>query len=155
MSFKPLEDIEGPIEIPFRGHTFVLPTLSWQEGLDLQQRIIDGARPSEIAQVLAGDVLDEIAKAGGSVSLIQRVAAVAIADFRFGRETAERVWEDPKVLMELNAAFNSAMRATETPSDEVATTPTRASGSGTRRKTPADHKPRSRGKSSSATGASS
>lgn len=151
MGFKPLEEIEGPIEIPFRGHVFTLPVLSYEDGVALQDRLSKGITQSELAEALTGGVLEELAQAGGSIELIQRVAAVAIADFRYGREIAERVWEDPKVLLDLNEAFRKAMA---TLSVEADTTSSRASGSGTRKK-PADHRPRSRGKSSSASGTSS
>lgn len=160
MGFKPLEEIEGPIELTLRGKTYTLPTIMWEDGVRLQQLIADGkGNYGEIVKVLLGDILTELSTDGASAQLIDRVSAVALAEWRYGRDAAERTWENPKALLELNQAILTAVldasKATETPSDEAATTPTPDSGSGTPSPTKPPKTTRSRGKKSSGTGASS
>lgn len=158
MGFKPLEEIEGPIELTLRGKTYTLPTIMWEDGVRLQQLIADGnGNYGEIVKVLLGGLLTELSADGASAQLIDRVSAVALAEWRYGRDAAERTWENPKALLELNQAIQTAItsKATETPSGEASTTPTPDSGSGTPSPTKAPKATRSRGKKSSGTGASS
>lgn len=155
MGFKPLEEIEGPIELTLRGKTYTLPVIMWEDGVRLQQLIADGnGNYGEIVKVLLGPILPELAADGASSQLIDRVSAVALAEWRYGREAAERTWEDPKALVDLNQAIQAAaLAAMGTPSAEAATTRPPARGNGTT--SPTSKGTRSRGKKSSGTGASS
>jgi hypothetical protein len=149
MGFAPLEEIEGPIELTIRGRTFTLPQVSFEDGLHLQARIAEkGLIHPEIAKVLLGPVLDELTDAGVAPALISRVVAVAVAEWRYGREAAEKAWNDPKALVELIQVERQLIEAaTRTPEPTAPTTPTPASRTSTSRTTPAKA-PRSRGKKS-------
>jgi hypothetical protein len=154
MGFAPLEEIEGPIVLPLRGREYTLPVISFEQGLALQARITEGITPGELAEALLGDVLTELAQAGASGELIQRVTMVALAEWKFGRSAAEEAWRDPKAPLELIKVIRQAYEAARTtPTAAETTTPPPASGNGTR-KTPAKATP-SRGKRSSDTGRSS
>jgi hypothetical protein len=136
MGFAPLEEIEGPIVLPLRGREYTLPVISFEQGLALQHRITEGIAPGELAAELLGDVLTDLATAGASPELIQRVTMVALAEWKFGRAAAEEAWRDPKAPLELIKVLRQAYAAAQTtPTAEETTTPPPASGSGTR-KTP-------------------
>lgn len=149
MGFAPLEEIEGPIELTLRGKTYTLPVLTMQQGLELQARIAEGITAGELAMALLGPVMTELADDGASAALVDRVAAVAIAEWQFGREAAERAWADPKSLTEQIAAYTAAIQAAARAA--ATTTPPQASGSTT--KTPKKRARRSPGPTSSGTSA--
>jgi hypothetical protein len=148
MGFAPLEEIEGPIVLPLKGREVTLPVLSLEEGVRLQNRLAEGGvTEGELASVLLGPVLPELVSAGVAAPVISRVVAVAIAEWRFGREAAEKAWADPKALVEMTQRLTAAV--------EAATTQLRASTTSTTSLKAPTKVPRSRGKKSSATGASS
>lgn len=150
MGFRPLEEIEGPIILPFRGKEFTIPPLSFEDGVRLQAAATAKTlTDAELVRTLLGPVQEELHDAGASPALIGRVTAVAIAEWKYGRDAAEKAWEDPKALgdlMQRETAILQAMAA-------AASTPSPASGTTTSSpKTPVR---RSRGKKSSPTGVSS
>jgi hypothetical protein len=148
MGFAPLEEIEGPIVLPLKGREIALPVLSLEEGVRLQAKLAAGGlTEGELADVLLGPVLPELLAAGVSAEVISRVLAVAIAEWRFGREAAEAAWKDPKALVEMTMRLTRAV--------EAAMTPPPASGTSTTSPTAPKKAPRSRGKKSSPTGTSS
>jgi hypothetical protein len=154
MGFKPLEEIEGPIVLRLRGKEYTLPTVMWDQGVQLQQRIADGMTMAELQSELLGPVLDELRADGATATLIDRVANVAYADWRLGRDAAEKAWEDPKALSEaLLAAAKAIQQITATTAGVEPSAPSPASTS-TTKKSPTPAK-RSRGKRSSAAGATS
>lgn len=154
MGFAPLEEIEGPIVLTLRGKDYTLPVISMEEGLRLQAKIVEGIAPGDLPAALLGPVLTELVEGGASPAIIDRVAMVALAEWRFGRAAAEEAWRDPKAPLQAIVALRQAYEAAlTTPSDEATTTPPPASGSGT--KSPKSRATPSRGKRSSATGHSS
>lgn len=156
MGFKPLEEIEGPVELTIRGRVFTLPQVSFEDGLHLQARIAEkGLVHPDIAKVLLGPVLQELHDAGASPALVSRVVSVAVAEWRFGRDAAEKAWNDPKALIEMIQLERQLIeQATPTPEPTASTTTSPASRTSTSRTT-ATKGQRSRGKKSSATGTSS
>jgi hypothetical protein len=157
MGFKPLEELEGPIELTLRGKTYTLPTIMWDHGVRLQQRISEGMTMLELQAELLGPVLDQLKADGATAALIDRVANVAYADWRLGRDAAEQAWADPKALTRALAEAAKAIQAltappTPTGTGEDTTTPQPGSPSTTRSPKKAA---RSRGKKSSPTGPSS
>ena len=169
MGFKPLEEIEGPIELTLRGKTYTLPTIMWEEGIKLREFAaaldFDG-----ITKVLLGadkdsphydedrNILAKMQAQGASNALIGRVSAVAYADWNLGREAAERTWEDPKALMTIVQAIQSTSaqlkaKATATHAAADATTPQPDAGNGTKTRTSPAKPKASRGRKSSPTGA--
>lgn len=155
MGFAPLEEIEGPIVLTLRGKEYTLPVVMWEDGVKLQHLIAEHAPYIEVLRVLLGPVLEDLANDGASAALINRVADVAVAEWRFGREAAEKAWMDPKAVGEMIGSLTQAILAQippTTPEAEDTTTSPPAPGTGT--KTPKTAA-RSRGRKSSPTGASS
>lgn len=154
MGFAPLEEIEGPIVLTLRGREYTLPTISMEEGLHLQAKIAEGITQGELTRILLGDTFAQLVQDGASSAIIDRIAGVAIAEWKFGRDAAEEAWRDPKALVSLIQRVALALEAAQTtPSDAATTTPPPASGNGTRK--PRSKATPSRGKRSSDTGPSS
>ena len=87
MGFKPLEEIEGPVELTIRGRTFTLPQVSFEDGLHLQAKIAErGLVHPDVAKVLLGPVLQELHDSGVTPAVISRVVSVAVAEWRFGQQ---------------------------------------------------------------------
>jgi len=144
MAFPALEELEGPITLTMRGKQYELPQLTAEQGAELHRRCIEGITEGELGAVLLGDVLTVMLTDGISLATIERVTAVALTDWRLGREAAEAVWRDPKAFTtEVMAPMvDHILAATET------LTPPPGSTSSTKPvKRPQDHK--SRGKKSS------
>ena len=133
MGFAPLEEIEGPIVLALRGKEYTLPVISMEQGINLHAMIAKGATQGEITRELLGDVLTELAHDGAAPALIVRVAGVALAEWKFGRDAAEAAWEDPKALLSRIKALQEAYEAAlTTPTAAETTTPPPASGNGTK-----------------------
>jgi hypothetical protein len=123
MSFAPLEEIEGPIELTLRGQTYTLPVLTMEEGVHLQARLLEGMTMPELAAALLGpDLLERLN--GLPAPVIERVGFVAIAEWRFGREAAQKVWRDPKALIPMMEALRKAVEAASTPQPDSMTSTT-------------------------------
>lgn len=154
MAFRDITDILGPIELPIRGKTYTLPTLTIAQGLTLRA-VLDPEDDTTLDDegfysLLLGDALEQMRADGVGPDVIARAAFVALADWQSGRPAAETLWEtglDPKVL----TTYLAQLETLSTSTAEATTTPERTPGTTTN--SPKTSRPRgSRGPRSSAAG---
>lgn len=139
------EFFTGPLALPIRGKTYVIPEVDIDLGLALTGILTGGKsefdkKPVEyLYQRLLGPVWDEMKADGVPGSIIVRVGETALADFSQGRDIARMVWRygvSPEALAAAKAATPQTQK-TATPSTRsrstaaAAKTPTPASTSGT------------------------
>lgn len=105
MGFRPLEEIIGPITLTLRGREYTLPVIMIDQGQEISRRIAEGMTLDELAKALLGDVLSELVAAAAPLEAINRVTLVSLAEWRMGREAAERVWNDSAAYREYVAAI--------------------------------------------------
>jgi hypothetical protein len=120
--FAAYEDLMPPIVLRAHGKEYELPVVGWEHGVELQRRIAERAvSEGELIQELLGrDLVAKLLADGVPDEFIDRVGAVAFADWKFGRETAKKVWADPKataqqIMQAIQAIQQTAATATMTP----------------------------------------
>lgn len=122
MAFKDFTEFTaGPLELPYRGKVYTLPEVSIDLGARLVTELEDPTSPFAALPVedawalLLGDALTEMRADGCPARFVNRVFLTALADFKYGRESAEATWEagtDPKVLAEFYTAKAAELTAT-------------------------------------------
>jgi hypothetical protein len=132
--FPAFEDLIPPIVLRANGKEYTLPVIEWERGVDLHRRITDGTMSEgQVMQELLGeDLAATLIADGAPAEFIDRVGAVAFADWKYGRETAKQVWADPKGVAQEILNRIQAVTATQTPEPTAPTTPTPASRTSTR-----------------------
>jgi hypothetical protein len=132
--FAPYDDLIPPIVLRAQGKEYTLPVIQWAHGVDLHRRIAEGTMSDgEVVQELIGaELAAELIADGVSAEFIDRVGAVAFADWKYGRETARLVWADPKGVAQEIAERMKAAAATPTPEPTAPTTTTPASATSTK-----------------------
>lgn len=149
MALRNYLDIIGPLVIPIGPHEYTIPPIDAAMGIKLKLAQAGKKVPPELAalsgedwyRLFLGPAFDQMVKDDVEPSVIERAYFTAMADFRNGRDTAERTWEaglDPEVMAALReAAAKAAKRknpraSTPSPSTAAASsTRTRAATSGT------------------------
>jgi hypothetical protein len=131
--FAPYEDLVPPIVLRARGKDYTLPTVNWEQGVALLQKITAGpVTVAEITEELLGtELIEQLANDGAPFEFVALAGQVAFADWKFGRETARAVYRDPKLLETLTKSLEAAPPPATTTA-EASTTPRPASTSGTR-----------------------
>ena len=140
MPFEDLTQLVEPLALPIRGKTYVLPTVSLEDGL-LLKSVLDGhPDPSlvdgQVNRILLGDALTEMNSDGVSDEWVGRALLTAMADFKSGRFQAELMWKtggDPKALDDLVKPPNRKARRASTSTGAAGTTKPPASTSGMRK----------------------
>lgn len=140
MTFRPLEDIIGPITLPIRGKNYTLPTVSLEDGVRMHQAAAGGSELplADLIIIILGDVREVMISDGVPLGDIDRALWTGVADFQSGRAAAEAVWEHgvPKeILANLLKPVQEAAAALTTPQDGEPTTKLPASGNGTTKAT--------------------
>lgn len=128
---------------PIGGKTYELKPVTIPNGIILQ-RLINGKdkklaeQPGEeLWKLVLGDLWERFVEDGVPVEAAIRAGITALAEYQYGRETAEAAWEagaDPKALqeyMERKLPQNRAQRRS-TSTAAAKRTPARASTSGTK-----------------------
>lgn len=136
MAFRDITDILGPITLPVKGKSYVLPVLTIEQGLRLR-KIMDpndaeSMEDEELFAFLLGDAHDAMKADQVAPEVIARAAFVALADWQSGRPAAEVIWEqgvDPKALMQ---AIELAEALTSKATDAEPATPPQARTSTTK-----------------------
>jgi hypothetical protein len=135
MAFRDITEILGPIELPIRGKTYTLPTLTIAQGLKLRAVMDPKDETSlddeEFFTLLLGDAHMEMAADKVGPDVIARAAFVALADWQSGRPAAEAIWEtgiDPKVL----ETYLEKLDSISTSTAEATTTSQPKHGNGTK-----------------------
>lgn len=124
------EFADGPLVFPYKGKKYVAPEISIPLAMRLNG-ITNGGQEQELPvtelwPLLLGPVWDEMIADNVPLALANRAGATMLADFQYGREYAEAMWEtgaDPKAMTEyMKARGNRATRrskstggATKTP----------------------------------------
>lgn len=148
------EDLAPPLEVPIRRKTYIIPPVPATLGLQLMLagdgdedalRELENLKGTAFTQALLGDAYDQMVADNVPLGAMNRAFITALADFRFGRETALEVWDtgkSPEFLAALMAAAEAEALKSETSTAAVSKTPGRASTSGTtsRRATSAPRK---------------
>jgi len=136
------EFAEEPLTFVVHGKEYPVPPLGYREGI-LLQRTLSGEddtlidAPAEDGwKLVLGPVFDQMVADNVPSQAIARAGFAAMADFQFGREAAEKVWEgglDPKALAEsVQKALEKYRVSTPSPSTGAARkTRSRASTTGT------------------------
>lgn len=144
MTLKAFEDFAPePLAFPIGGKLYTVPPLGYRQGIQLQQAISDGisiGTPEDEWRLVLGSAWDEMTADNVPLGALSRAALATMADYRFGRDAAERVWEsDPEALAVALTAATSVMqdstlgKAPKTPTGAASTTKRPGSGIGTRR----------------------
>lgn len=136
-----------PLVFPIGGKEYELKPVTIPNGITLQ-RLINGkdkklAEQSgeELWKLVLGDLWDQFVDDGVPVEAAVRAGITALAEYQYGRETAEAAWEagaDPKAIqkyVEANQPTNRAQRRSNS-TGAAKKTPSRASTSGTRTSQP-------------------
>jgi hypothetical protein len=145
MALKAYEEFaEEPLAFPIGGKVYAVPPVSYLTGIRLtrlftgEDHSLDGKPAEEGWKLILGAAWDEMAADDVPMDAMSRAGLAAIANFQFGREAAERVWEaniSPEALAAAVAANRKERRAKPTRSSSTAAgakTRARASTSGTR-----------------------
>lgn len=141
MPLKAYEEFaKEPLGFPIAGKVYTVPALGFTDGI-LLQRIVAGEQtaftdaPVEDGwKLVLGSAFDDMVTDKVPMEAIARAGFAAMADFQFGREAAERVWEsglDPKALAAAVTATARQDSPRSSSSDEVSVTPSPASSTGT------------------------
>lgn len=138
MPLKAYEDFATePLAFPVGGKLYTVPPIGVQEGIRLEQ-IIAGkiemeGEPADVLWKLAmGSAWDEMLADNVPSEACARAGLAAVADFQFGRETAEAAWEaggDPNLLAAHVAAKAAGINRASRRSSSTASgrkTPSRA-----------------------------
>lgn len=140
MALKAYEEFAvEPLQFPIGGKVYTLPELPISVGLKLSGAI--AGKDEEFAQatgtdlwkLVLGPLWDDMLADNVPTAAITRAGLTALADYQYGRERAEMVWEtgaDPK-------AIRKYLQGQEPPQESskpaaASTTKRRASTSGTR-----------------------
>lgn len=135
MPLKAYEEFAAePLAFPIAGKTYTVGPVGFREGIKLQRVLVgeddslDDAPAEEAWRLVLGPVYDEMVADNVPIEALSRAGLAALADFRFGREAAERTWEsglDPKALEAAVAAAAKAQSLADSP-------PSPSTGSGTK-----------------------
>lgn len=123
-------EIVGPLKVPIRGKLYGIPPIDAATGarLKLASEGRPDARLKKLSldgqyRLILGTAYDEMKADGVLNGPIEQAFMAAMADFREGREAAERVWEaaaDPEFRAALIAAVQAAMKKPKTSSTGTA-----------------------------------
>ena len=130
MSLKEWEPDLEPLTFPIAGKTYVVPPISWKDGVRLT-RILSRNEDvpedeDEQNRLLLGSAWDAMKADNVPMEALNRAALTALIDFRMNREAAETYWNSG-ALPEAPAPQG----ATQTTTAEASTTKPPASTSGT------------------------
>jgi hypothetical protein len=142
MPLKAFEDFAPePLAFPIGGKVYTAKLVGMSDGLRLQ-RVLEGkddslndVEPEVLWRMVLGDAWDEMMADNVPVEAASRAALAALADFQYGRNEAERVWEagiSPEALA-ARAAANQKASTPSTRTGGAGKTRSRASSSGTRK----------------------
>lgn len=133
MAFKDFEEFAaGPLELPYKGKTYVIPEISIDLGARLTVELSNpdsefNALPiDQMWALLLGDAFEQMREDGVPVRFVARCFMTALTDFQFGRPAAEATWEaglDPKALAEYLTRAGETDLSASTSTDEATTTP--------------------------------
>ena len=136
MPLKAYEDFaQEPLAFPINGKTYTLAPVGFREGIKLQRVLageddsLNDAPAEEAWRLVLGPAYDEMVADNVPMEALSRAGLAALADFRYGREAAERTWEsglDPKAL---EAALEAAA---QTPPKRPASPRSRSTASATK-----------------------
>lgn len=132
------EFADGPLSFPYRGKTYTPPEISIPMGIRLNGITNNGEEADlesiELFKDILGPAYDEMVADGVPLQFMLRAGATVLADFQFGREYAQAMWEtggDPKAAAEwMKARGNRATRRSKS-TDGARRTLSRASTRGT------------------------
>lgn len=120
MPLKPFEELSlDPLIFPIGGKEYRAKLIGVQDGLRLQAAIegtddsLNDQPPEVLWRMVVGEAWDEMLADNVPLEAMNRAGLAALADFRYGRAEAERVWEvgvSPEALAALAAAPNRAQR---------------------------------------------
>lgn len=139
--FSDYSEFADPLRLPVNGKVYEIPPVGIRDGLKITASTEQNTPLSneDFRRTLLGDVYEQLLADNIPGPAFARIVLTALAEFQYGRATAEITWEtggDPK-----------ALQALKTREAEANTTPQPASGSGTSPKTK-----QSRSRTSSNTG---
>lgn len=157
MPLKPYEEFADPLAFPIGGRVYTVPPLPYRAGLRLQ-RILAGEDTAEdlpaedLWRMVMGDAWDQMVADDVPLEAMSRAGIAAVADFRWGRATAENVWEsgvDPEALAAALTAANPSSKdfPDSTSTAKGSETPSRGSSSATT-SPPGTPRPKRKGRSS-------
>jgi hypothetical protein len=105
------EFADGPLRFPYKGKIYEAPEVSIKLGMRLNGITNEGAEADlnikDLLPDLLGDAWTEMVEDDVPLTFAVRAGATVIADFQFGREYAEAMWEtgaDPKAMADRMAA---------------------------------------------------
>lgn len=137
MSLKAYEEFaEEPLAFPIGGKIYTVPPLGFEDGIRLQRVLhgddtsLDGLPVEEGWKLVLGTAWDEMVAAKVPMEALSRAGLAGLADWQYGRKTAETVWE-ANVSPEALAA---AVAASQNSSPGTQPSPSTASGNRTQRR---------------------
>lgn len=135
MAFADYEQVAEPLALPYRGKVYVLPELGIQDtirlNLVLDPETDDDMTTAELEQLLLGDAAAQMTADNVPEAMRDKAFRTATAEFRFGREIAEQVWNLKGPAVPKAPTPTPEASAPSTSTAEASTTPSPARGSGT------------------------
>lgn len=112
------EFYDGGLVFPYGGKEYAAPEITIEMGMRLNGITNEGQESGlssvELVKDLLGPVYDEMVADRVPLAFLNRVFAAIVADFQYGREYANVLWEtggDPKAMAEyMKAKGNRASR---------------------------------------------
>lgn len=142
MAFEDWESFAaGPLHLPIKGKTYVVPRMSAKAGLELaatadqppaetDDEILESYRP-----LLTDDIFEQMLEDGVERQAMIRAGLTVHIDYRMSRDLAEQFWRHgtiPEALAALAAAKATTETRPKTPTAAARTPTARGTGSTTR-----------------------
>lgn len=140
MAFADYEQVIEPLALPYRGKVYTLPELGIQDTVQLNL-VLDPETETDMSvadleELLLGPAGEQMKADNVPYGFRERAFRTAVAEYRYGREIAEQVW-NLKGDAPAPKAPPAATDSTPSPSTEAATeTPSPAPTTGTKTSRP-------------------
>jgi hypothetical protein len=137
MPFADYEQLTQPLALPYKGKVYTLPELSIQDTIRLNLVLDPEAETTmevdELERLLLGAAGEQMVTDDVPQGMRERALRTAIAEFRYGRQVAEQIWNLKDGDLDPKGPSSSVKDSTPSTSTGEATgTPSPASTTGTR-----------------------